>query len=80
MPMRRIHMIVEYDGTNYAGWQRQANALAVQQVIEEALSKLTRERIVIHGASRTDAGSTRWASPATSTPNPASPAISSATR
>ena len=56
MPMRRIHMIVEYDGTNYAGWQRQSNALAVQQVIEEALSKLTRERIVIHGASRTDAG------------------------
>jgi len=49
-------MIVEYDGTNYAGWQRQANALAVQQVIEGALSKLTRERIVIHGASRTDAG------------------------
>ena len=54
--MRRIRLIVEYDGTNYAGWQRQSNALAVQQVIEEALSKLTRERVVIHGASRTDAG------------------------
>ena len=54
--MRRIHLIVEYDGTNYAGWQRQENALAVQRVIEEALSRLTRERIVIHGASRTDAG------------------------
>ena len=54
--MRRIRLIVEYDGTNYAGWQRQLNALAVQQVIEEALSKLTRERVVIHGASRTDAG------------------------
>ena len=54
--MRRIHLIVEYDGTNYAGWQRQENALAVQQVLEEALSKLTRERIVVHGASRTDAG------------------------
>ena len=54
--MRRIHMTVEYDGTNYAGWQRQANALAVQQVIEESLGKLTRESIVIHGASRTDAG------------------------
>ena len=27
--MRRIHLIVEYDGTGYAGWQRQANALAV---------------------------------------------------
>ena len=54
--MRRIRLIVEYDGTNYAGWQRQSNALAVQQVIEEALSRLTRERIVLHGASRTDAG------------------------
>ncbi len=49
-------MTVEYDGTNYAGWQRQANALAVQQVIEETLKKLTGEVIVIHGASRTDAG------------------------
>ncbi len=49
-------MIVEYDGTNYAGWQRQSNALAVQQVLEEKLEKLTGERIVVHGASRTDAG------------------------
>ena len=39
--MRRIQLIVEYDGTNYAGWQRQENALAVQQVLEEKLSKLT---------------------------------------
>lgn len=54
--MRRIHLIIEYDGSAYAGWQRQANALAVQQVIEEKLTKLTGERIVVHGASRTDAG------------------------
>lgn len=54
--MRRIHLIVEYDGTNYAGWQRQINALAVQQVIEEKLAKLTGEHIVITGSSRTDAG------------------------
>ena len=54
--MRRIQMIIEYDGTCYAGWQRQANALAVQQVIEDALRKLTGESIVLHGASRTDAG------------------------
>lgn len=56
MPMRRIHLIVEYDGTNYAGWQRQSNALAVQQVLEEALARLTGQRTVVHGASRTDAG------------------------
>ena len=49
-------MTVEYDGTNYAGWQRQANALAVQQVVEEALTKLTQTPVTITGASRTDAG------------------------
>lgn len=52
----RIKLTIEYDGTAYAGWQRQENALAVQQVIEEALTKLTRARVVIAGASRTDAG------------------------
>ena len=54
--MRRIHLIIEYDGTGYAGWQRQSNALAVQQVLEERLERLTGERVVVHGASRTDAG------------------------
>ena len=54
--MRRIRLVIEYDGTNYAGWQRQANALAVQQVIEEALTKLTQKPVVLNGASRTDAG------------------------
>ena len=54
--MKRILLTVEYDGTNYAGWQRQLNGLAVQQVLEEALSQATHERIVVTGASRTDAG------------------------
>ena len=54
--MKRILLTVEYDGTNYAGWQRQINGLAVQQVLEEALQKATKERIVVTGASRTDAG------------------------
>lgn len=52
----RIKLTVEYDGTAYAGWQRQENALAVQQVIEDALTKLTKTKVVIAGASRTDAG------------------------
>ena len=52
----RIKLTIEYDGTAYAGWQRQENALAVQQVIDEALTQLTRARVVIAGASRTDAG------------------------
>ena len=54
--MKRILLTVEYDGTNYAGWQRQINGFAVQQVLEEALQKATKERIVVTGASRTDAG------------------------
>lgn len=55
--MRRIRMIVEYDGTNYAGWQRQINAMSVQEKIEEALRRLTREKeLTVVGASRTDAG------------------------
>jgi len=52
----RVRLTLEYDGTRYAGWQRQENALAVQQVVEEALSKLTGESISVTGASRTDAG------------------------
>lgn len=54
--MRRIIITIEYDGTAYAGWQRQLNGLAVQQVVEEALGRACGERIVITGASRTDAG------------------------
>ena len=54
--MRRIRLNLEYDGTAYAGWQRQENALAVQEVLEKALHRLTKEEIRVTGASRTDAG------------------------
>lgn len=54
--MRRIHIIVEYDGTDYAGWQRQNNAMTVQEKLEIAVKKLTGESVCVHGASRTDAG------------------------
>ena len=53
---RRILLTISYDGTNYAGWQLQENAVAVQQRLEEALLKLTGECIRVTGASRTDAG------------------------
>ena len=51
-----ILLTLAYDGTNYAGWQRQENALAVQQVLEEALAKLLGQSIIVRAASRTDAG------------------------
>ncbi len=53
---RRIRLTVAYDGTAYAGWQRQINAPSVQQTLEEALSRLTGETVGVTGASRTDAG------------------------
>lgn len=53
----RVLLTLGYEGTAYAGWQRQKNGLAVQQVLEEALRELTREpSLTVTGASRTDAG------------------------
>ena len=49
-------LILSYHGAAYAGWQRQPNALTVQQVVEEALEDLLGEAVRIHGAGRTDAG------------------------
>ncbi len=54
--MRRIHLVVEYDGTDYAGWQRQSNAMTVQEQLERAVKRLTSETVCVSGASRTDAG------------------------
>ena len=54
--MKRVLLSVEYDGTNYAGWQRQSNGLAVQQVLEKALSEACGEPVSATGSSRTDAG------------------------
>ena len=53
---KRILLTIEYDGSAYCGWQRQLNGPSVQQKVEEALFKVTGERIGITGASRTDAG------------------------
>jgi len=54
--LKRFFLIVEYDGTDYCGWQRQQNGPSVQQALEEALSRLTGEAICVTGSSRTDAG------------------------
>ena len=53
---KRILLTIEYDGSAYCGWQRQLNGPSVQQKVEEALFKVTGERVGIIGASRTDAG------------------------
>ncbi|KQT53889.1 MULTISPECIES: tRNA pseudouridine(38-40) synthase TruA [unclassified Aureimonas] len=54
--MPRYKLTVEYDGTRYVGWQRQANGHAVQEAIETAFQAFVGEPITIFGAGRTDAG------------------------
>ncbi len=55
--MRNIKITLEYDGTDYSGWQIQKNTPhTIQQVVEEALSKLNKKKVQITGAGRTDAG------------------------
>jgi len=51
-----ILLTIAYDGTNYAGWQRQENAVAVQEKLEDALSILLSRDVTVRAASRTDAG------------------------
>ena len=54
--MKRVMLVVAYDGTNYCGWQIQANGITVQEELNRCLSKLLKEPIQTVGASRTDAG------------------------
>ncbi|OGQ05293.1 MAG: tRNA pseudouridine(38-40) synthase TruA [Deltaproteobacteria bacterium RIFCSPLOWO2_12_FULL_44_12] len=54
--MRNIKLIIEYDGTNYSGWQSQANATAIQDVLSKAIARMVEEPVSVIGASRTDAG------------------------
>lgn len=52
----RFKIVISYDGSNYAGWQWQANKISVQQKIEEAIERLFQIKLRIHGSSRTDTG------------------------
>ena len=54
--MRNIKLIIEYDGTNYCGWQRQNNVMTIQEKVERAIEEITGEKALITGSSRTDAG------------------------
>lgn len=54
--MRNIKLLIEYDGTNYQGWQIQAKGVTIQGLIEEKLAILTGELIHLIGSGRTDAG------------------------
>lgn len=54
--MRNIKLIVEYDGTDFSGWQRQPRDRTVEGELEKAIGKLTGEKIHLIGAGRTDGG------------------------
>lgn len=54
--MRNIKLEIEYDGTRYSGWQRQKNSLSIEETVENAVRKITKEDIKLIGSSRTDSG------------------------
>src|SRR5215472_14534681 len=54
--MRYFKLTIAYDGTDFHGWQMQANKPTIQGEIVAVLRRLTQENVVLHGAGRTDAG------------------------
>ena len=54
--MPNYKITVEYDGTNFVGWQQQANGASVQSSLQDSVFKLSGEKVVVYGAGRTDAG------------------------
>lgn len=54
--MRNIKVTIEYDGTNYHGWQIQPNAITIQAAVQDTLAKITKTQTPIVGAGRTDTG------------------------
>ena len=54
--MRNLKVCIAYNGAAYHGFQRQNNAVTVQQTIEECMAKLLKERVTVNGCSRTDTG------------------------
>lgn len=54
--MPRILLTIEYYGKNFCGWQRQKNAVSVQEILENALKEILEEKVTLHGSGRTDSG------------------------
>src|SRR5208337_297124 len=54
--MRNIRLLIAYDGTDFHGWQRQSNALTVQECLESAINRTLGEKAQVWGSGRTDAG------------------------
>jgi tRNA pseudouridine38-40 synthase len=54
--MRNIRLLIAYDGTDFHGWQRQPNALTVQECLESTVGRILGEKAQVYGSGRTDAG------------------------
>jgi tRNA pseudouridine38-40 synthase len=54
--LRNLKFTIQYDGTDYVGWQRQSNGTSIQELIENALMPIEGDAVTLHGAGRTDAG------------------------
>ena len=54
--MNNIKLVIEYDGTNYAGWQQQKNGKTIHQTLSKAIERVVNEKITLYGSGRTDAG------------------------
>ena len=49
-------ILIEYDGTNFVGWQAQKNGLSIQEVVQKKLKKTLKEKVTLYGSGRTDSG------------------------
>ena len=54
--MKRVALLIQYDGSFFSGWQKQKNVITVQETVEDALSKISNQIITTFAAGRTDAG------------------------
>ena len=54
--MYRYQILIEYVGTFFVGWQIQKNGKSVQKTLQSVLSKLLKEKVILYGSGRTDAG------------------------
>ena len=54
--MKNLKVIIQYNGANYCGWQKQPDSLGIQGTIEKAIYEITKEEVKLTGSGRTDAG------------------------
>jgi len=54
--MQRYKLKIEYDGTPFVGWQFQKNGVSIQEVLQKAVFNLSKEKVIVTGAGRTDSG------------------------